>query len=397
MRNVTTLGVLSAVISSSLASASTLQLKDFTGPECGTVPVIEESPVCGVASYNLGSDPSCGAITEFRADPSCGVASYNTAASSSCGVATYKERADAKVCGKESKDMTSPWDSSVVFDCASRIKDSDGFTGWANISLSRKDDPAPCEAERHANCMPKFLYSSLCRGTKPKKCRNSAFGVESYNTCAHLDHGIASYNSCSVTVGYNTCRSEIFKVEKYNSCQTGTHNKTCSVYFTADELSGYIAAENNNFAPTIDNLVNWSNTFFKVAGDVGNMGCLIQNIVTNSGFAGDHVFDAVVLDGLQSSYKIMSGKDFDLADFTESVCTNPLNKIKNYVCSSTDSSSICTAKSGYLEAVKDAKAKLADYKLLYEDVVVKANSESLSILNKWKVSLENIILEANGQ
>ena len=93
----------------------------------------------------------------------------------------------------------------------------------------------------------------------------------------------------------------------------------------------------------------------------------------------------------------MSGKDFDLADFTESVCTNPLNKIKNYVCSSTDSSSICTAKSGYLEAVKDAKAKLADYKLLYEDVVVKANSESLSILNKWKVSLENIILEANGQ
>jgi hypothetical protein len=368
--------------------ASTLSLKDYTGPECGSDPVYERAQMCGAESFLVQASSSCGNTYTTMAHDSCGVQSYLRNATANCGVAEFNSSANAKICGYEVSSFNSLggcYDSNYI------------PKGWESTGklIKTKSEKEPCD--ECGKSTSRTITTSTCEMRRPKTCANASFGVRAYNSCEHPAHGVAAWNTCPVHTGHETCAHPNHGVASWNSCETRRTNRTCQVYFSPSELSGYLASEKEDATSHAENIVLWSKTFLSAVNDVQNMGCLIHEMTFNSQFAGNVVFDSTVLSEMQNTYLTMAGKAFDPNEFSAQMCANPIKDIKNFVCLPGNTSTACLAKEGYTAATNDAQEDLNNYTLLIQDAVVQSQSQNLESIKAWKISLETILNQVNAQ
>jgi hypothetical protein len=372
------------------AFGATLSLKDYTGPECGSDPIFERVKSCGVELFINSVSSACTAITETREHPSCGPLYFKTAETASCGAATYNSRASAAECGNEEK---VEWGFRSC-DSGSHELAQQGYSGLVELETSYH---VSSSSNPYSDGKGQTTGTTTwkCKGFKPKTCSHPNFGEASYKSCEHPDHGVAQWNTCSVTVGYEQCRHESHGEELYKSCQTSKANKTCQVYLRPDEIPVYVTTQKDEVDFKVKNVLKWAATFHKVRGDGEKLGCLINNITFDPNLTGIVVVQAAILNDLKVSFKDISGKDFDPADFSLSICQSPLQKIKKIICLPSDPSTTCSALSGFKDAVVDLEATRDELNLLIEDIVVKANLSALAELTSMQTSVSGTLLQTN--
>ncbi len=140
-------------------------------------------------------------------------------------------------------------------------------------------------------------------------------------------------------------------------------------------MSVWIATQDTELTFKVNNLLKWSANYYSAEKDSNSLGCLIKRVITNSGFAGNPVFDQSVLAELMSHYRNTASREFTIDEFEGNECKAPLSSIATAICLPEDSSTRCSSLSGYRTALSNLEDLQSDLSKIKSDTVARANND----------------------
>lgn len=210
-------------------------------------------PICGIESYNTARGAQCGVeLYASASGPACGIERNNLRRGQVCGVDKYKNNENIK-CGFDDPRVTKSgvfcrFDRSgrVSFsvECEIYSRNKKTYKRW-KFAASRLNDgdaadricrkmgsqyiPVNWRMGRNSDRFKPIVNRDSFTGQtrmfgcfKPKKCRLSEHGVETYKFCRHPSFGVDSYKTCRhPSFGiqrYKECEDKAFGVNKYKIC-----------------------------------------------------------------------------------------------------------------------------------------------------------------------------------